>query len=88
MTDLERLQAYDEELSKVMPPDFKDWHQNSKDERPEIARWVIENLRKDRDSYESMIIKLSSHCAKQAEKIKELEKEVESYVEELAGEDL
>lgn len=88
MTDLERLQAYDEELSKVMPPDFKDWYQNSKDERPEISRWVIENLRKDRDSYESMIIKLSSHCAKQAEKIKELEKEVESYVEELAGEDL
>ena len=45
MTDLERLKAYDEELSKVMPPDFKDWWQNSKNEWPEIASWVITNLR-------------------------------------------
>jgi cephalosporin-C deacetylase-like acetyl esterase len=45
MTDLERLKAYDDELSKVMPPDFKDWWQNSKDEWPEIAAWVITNLR-------------------------------------------
>ena len=45
MTDLERLKAYDEELSKVMPPDFKDWWQNSKDEWPEIAAAVITNLR-------------------------------------------
>ena len=45
MTDLERLKAYDDELSKVMPPDFKDWWQNSKDEWPDIASWVITNLR-------------------------------------------
>ena len=45
MTDLERLKAYDDELSKVMPPDFKDWWQNSKDEWPEIAAAVITNLR-------------------------------------------
>jgi hypothetical protein len=45
MTDLERLKAYDDELSKVMPPDFKDWWQNSKDEWPQIAAAVITNLR-------------------------------------------
>lgn len=45
MTDLERLKSYDEELSKVMPPDFKDWWQNSKDEWPQIAAAVITNLR-------------------------------------------
>jgi hypothetical protein len=28
-----------------MPPDFKDWWQNSKDEWPEIAAAVITNLR-------------------------------------------
>jgi len=73
MTDLERLQAYDEELSKVMPKDYKDWWQNSKDERPEVARWVIENLRKDREwCYEVM--------DKQALKIKELEEQIE-YLE-------
>jgi cephalosporin-C deacetylase-like acetyl esterase len=45
MTDYERLKAYDDELSKVMPPDFKDWWQNSKDEWPQIAAAVITNLR-------------------------------------------
>ena len=45
MTDLERLKAYDDELSKVMPLDFKDWWQNSKDEWPQIAAAVITNLR-------------------------------------------
>ena len=49
MTDLERLKAYDEELSKVMPPDFKDWWQNSKNEWPEIAAAVITNLRERED---------------------------------------
>jgi len=81
MTDLERLQKYDEELSAVIPLDFKDWHQNSKDERPEVARWVIENLRKDREwCYEVM--------DKQALKIKELEEEIEYLRAECAGEDL
>jgi hypothetical protein len=87
MTDAERLKAYDEEISKEMPLDFKDWWENSKEEWPLIARLVIENLRKDRDSYESMIIKLSNHCAKQKERIKELEQEIECHIEELAGED-
>ena len=50
MTDLERLKAYDELLSKVMPPDFKDWHQGSKNEWPEIAAAVITNLR-EREEY-------------------------------------
>jgi len=81
MTDAERLQKYDEELSAVIPLDFKDWHQNSKDERPEVARWVIENLRKDREwCYEVM--------DKQALKIKDLEAEIELLRRELAGEDL
>ena len=73
MNDAERLQKYDEELSAVIPLDFKDWHQNSKDERPEVARWVIENLRKDREwCYEVM--------DKQALKIEELEEQIE-YLE-------
>lgn len=43
--ELARLRRYDEELSKVMPADFKDWHQNSKEEWPEIAAAVIASLR-------------------------------------------
>lgn len=44
-SELARLQQYDDELTKVMNPDFKDWHQNSKKEYPETAAWVITNLR-------------------------------------------
>jgi hypothetical protein len=81
MNDAERLQKYDEELSAVIPLDFKDWHQNSKDERPEVARWVIENLRKDREwCYEVM--------DKQALKIKELEEQIEYLEWRAYGEDL
>jgi len=39
------LACWHSELSAVMPPDFKDWHQNSKAEWPLVARQVIENLR-------------------------------------------
>lgn len=44
--ELARLKRYDEELSAIMPKDFKDWWENSKEEWPIVARGVIENLRK------------------------------------------
>ena len=43
---IKRLEHYEQALSAVMPPDFKDWWQNSKDEWPVVAAGVIENLRK------------------------------------------
>ena len=40
---LEReITQWQSELSKVMPPDFKDWWHNSKTEWPLVARLVIE----------------------------------------------
>lgn len=44
-SELERLQRYDYELSSVMPKDYKDWWQNSKEEWPEVAKCSIESLR-------------------------------------------
>lgn len=38
-------------IGAQMPADFKDWHENSPAELPEIAAWVIQNLRADRDSW-------------------------------------
>lgn len=38
--------AWETELSKVMPSDYKDWWENSKEEWPMIARLTIESLRK------------------------------------------
>jgi len=57
--ELNRLQRYDEELTKVMNPDFKDWHENSKEEYPEIAAWVITNLREQLDWAHKEIERLS-----------------------------
>ena len=44
-SELARLKRYDEELSAVMPKDFKNWWENSKEEWPIVARGVIESLR-------------------------------------------
>ena len=40
----EQLTRWETEISNVMPPDCKDWWQNSKTEWPMIARMTIENL--------------------------------------------
>ena len=44
---LKRLEAYDEELSKVFPEECKDWHQNALWERPLVARLRIEGLEEE-----------------------------------------
>jgi len=44
-SELDRLQRYDDELSSVMPEDYKDWWQNSKEEWPIVAKSFIESLR-------------------------------------------
>jgi hypothetical protein len=49
-----------EELSKVMPKDFKNWFQNTPEELPIIARIVIENLKKENELLWSMLDKVNS----------------------------
>jgi predicted transcriptional regulator len=44
-SELARLKRYDEELSSVMPKDYKDWWQNSPEEWPLVAKCSIESLR-------------------------------------------
>jgi hypothetical protein len=81
MTDYDRLKAYDEEISKEMPKDFKDWWENSKEEWPLIARYILERRRGEIEWLEIALIA-------QDQKIKELEAQVELLHGELAGEDL
>ncbi len=40
-----RLLNWESEISAVMPLDFKDWWQNSKEEWPLVTKEVITNLR-------------------------------------------
>ena len=63
-TELARLARYDDLLSKVMPADFKDWHQNSKEEWPEIAAHVITNLRGRLDEADEELDKLYASMEK------------------------
>jgi hypothetical protein len=49
-----------EELSKVMPTDFKDWFQNSPEELPIIARNMIEDLKKENEMLWSIIDNVNS----------------------------
>lgn len=62
MTDSERLKLYDEMLSAVMPPDFKDWWENSKDEWPAVAAGVIESLREREDLAWERLSSLQGNC--------------------------
>jgi len=48
-SELERLQRYDDEISKEMPKDYKDWWQNSKEEWPLVARLTLEGRRESID---------------------------------------
>jgi hypothetical protein len=76
-----KLAKWGSELSKVMPADFKDWWQNSREEWPEIARMVIEGLHKQ--------VKLADRAAEARVKeleeantdlIQRLQERVESYL--------
>lgn len=40
-------------ISKSMPAEFKDWHENSHAELPEIAAWSIEHLRRRNEGLEA-----------------------------------
>jgi len=49
---------YETKLSAVMPADFKDWHENNRNEWPEVAAWVITNPREQRAELEADNAKL------------------------------
>jgi len=38
-------ERWERAIGAEMPADFKCWHQNAASERPEVAAWVIRNLR-------------------------------------------
>jgi hypothetical protein len=55
--------GFRDELSKVMPADFKDWHQNSPSEWPVVARMVIESLREREDAAYNTVDELRERVA-------------------------
>lgn len=72
--ELARLRRYDEEISKEMPKDYKDWWENSKEEYPLIARLSLEGRREQVEWCYDVI-------DKQTEKIKELEEKIKDLKE-------
>lgn len=52
--EVERLKRYDDLLSDYFPKDFKDWHQNSKEEWPEVLMGVLDQRDKWIEHLESV----------------------------------
>lgn len=70
---VERLADWESRLSEEMPSDYKDWHQNSKEEWPTVAALTIRNLRE--------------RVAESGEEIDALRAEVQRLTAELAARD-
>lgn len=51
------LVKWESEISKVMPPDFKDWWQNSRADWPLVTRMVIESLKEREELAWSMALR-------------------------------
>ena len=54
-----QLAAWECEVGTEMPPDFKDWHENSELEHPLVTRLVLEVRRKDRQQAEARAARLA-----------------------------
>lgn len=61
--------AYETELSAVMPPDFKDWHENARSEWPQVAAWVIRNQREHAAADHARIEQLEARIAELEEQL-------------------
>lgn len=59
------VEQWEAALTAVMPADFKDWHQNSRWEWPEIAAGVIRNLRHREGEAWAIVERLQSPVAHQ-----------------------
>jgi len=76
-----KLAQWETELSRVMPSDFKDWWQNSRDEWPEVASMVIEGLRKQVEMTDKAAeARVKELEAANAELIERLQERIESYL--------
>lgn len=64
--EVDRLNDYDTRLSAVMPADFKDWHENSRNEWPELAAGTITDLREQRADLEAEVAALKEELLEQA----------------------
>ena len=79
---VKRLADYDTRLTEVMPEDFKDWHQNSKDEWPLIAAGTIKRLREEDERMSSRLADIAAMNVTQEFKIIDLEKEIVELLNE------
>ena len=68
----QELATWETEIGAVMPSDFKDWHQNSKNEWPVVARSVIESLSKrESQAWDHLTTALTPRPIAEAGEVKE-----------------
>jgi hypothetical protein len=54
----QKLIAWEDELSTEMPPEFKDWWQNDRAERPLLATALIQSLKADNERAWKTVLEL------------------------------
>ena len=75
-------------ISKSMPAEFKDWHENSHAELPEIAAWSIEHLRRRNEGLEAELSTLRQQLAdavRDAERLRWIAAQCRSTAEHWGG---
>jgi hypothetical protein len=69
--DARRLADYDERLSAVMPPDFKDWHENARDEWPIVAAMTIKSLQERVQMADNFVVFTCDAAQKEMDKLRD-----------------
>lgn len=75
------LRKWEYELSKVMPPDYTGWWENSRSEWPVVARATIESIRGREESMAESALRLAAEKHRLREALSELVKTNEQHNE-------
>jgi chromosome segregation ATPase len=79
-----QINKWETALTAVMPPDFKDWHQNSKAEWPEIAASTLVNLRERLGEANAWAERLEAHNMALLADVKDCQQQSRDYQAENA----
>jgi hypothetical protein len=86
--ELARLKRYDDEISREMPLDFKDWWENSPEEYPLVTRLVLEGRRQEIELWCDVVDRQAVEIKELFEYSQKLEqeiKELKEYKDRLEG---
>lgn len=73
-----KLALWERLIGAEMPPDYKDWHQNSKAEWPDVAAASLRSRKADADLAWDTVAKLGAEVERLRDRLRETEEELEA----------